>query len=231
MRFRFSLLLIYTVVSSVGVAQTNIENILEKSRSLYNENPAESFSLCETAEREAKETGDHSQDGSIAYCKGRYYLLIAKYDASSTELNKAINIFTENDDKLNLSSTYSLKSILLQRIGDEAAAHTMLLKVLELDREANNVNAMIRTLSNLSLDYKKMNDADSMLYCLNELESLSDQFYASDYLYYYQNWGHYYVLTKDYPRAIQQFHLALNVAEEQKMTDSKATNLAAVSRV
>jgi serine phosphatase RsbU (regulator of sigma subunit) len=224
-------LLVVLLLSFESVAQQDIQKILYKADDIYAENPAESFSLCETAEREAKESGDHSFDADIARCKARYYILIAKYDAASSELNKAILLYQEADDKYGLASIYSLKSILLRRIGDIEASHLMQLKVVELDRELNDVGLLISDLNNLSLDYWETGDEDSLLLIMEELESLSDEFYPTDFLYYYQNWAHYYELIKDYKRSIQQLQLALNVAEEQKMTDSKATNLASISRV
>jgi len=220
----------FCLIATISWSQKDIGKLLDKSSLVYAENPAESFSLCETAEREATESGNHEFDGNISYCKARYYVLIAKYDACSREINKAIKIFIENDDKHNLSSAYSLKSILLGRIGDEEAAHKMLLNVVELDRETNNIDALIGTLNNLSLDYLHFQDADSMLYVLQELETLKEKFEETDYLYYHQNWGHYHVLNKNYQKGILEYELALEVAEKQKMTDSKATNLAALSK-
>lgn len=211
-------------------AQQDIQKILYKADDVYSENPAESFSLCETAEREAQQSGDHSHDANIAYCKARYYILIAKYDAASSELSKAILLFEEQDDKVGLANAFSLKSILLERVGDSQASHLMQLKVVELDREIKDIDLLIGDLNNLSLDYWEMGDEDSLLLVMQELEGMTDDFLPTDYLYYYQNWAHYYEVINDYQRAIQQFQLALEVAEKEKMTDSKATNLAAISR-
>ncbi|MCB9224529.1 MAG: SpoIIE family protein phosphatase [Crocinitomicaceae bacterium] len=226
------LILIFLIAFSpfFAGAQQDVEDILDKANDVYNENPAESFSFCEAAGRLAIEQGNTEFDAEIATCKARYYLLIAKYDAASAELNKAILFYENVDDKDGLAYAYSLKSILLDRVGDTDASHLMQLKVVNLDREANNVDALIGSLNNLSLDYYQSGDADSLKLIMEELASLEDDFYPTDYLYYYQNWAHYYEIINDFHRSIQHYLLALEVAENEKMTDSKATNLANLSR-
>ncbi|MEZ4923435.1 MAG: SpoIIE family protein phosphatase [Crocinitomicaceae bacterium] len=227
---RLVLIFLIAFSSVFAAAQQDVEDILDKANDVYNENPAESFSFCEAAGRLAIEQGNTEFDAEIATCKARYYLLIAKYDAASAELNKAILFYENVDDKDGLAYAYSLKSILLDRVGDTDASHLMQLKVVNLDREANNVDALIGSLNNLSLDYYQSGDADSLKLIMEELASLEDDFYPTDYLYYYQNWAHYYEIINDFHRSIQHYLLALEVAENEKMTDSKATNLANLSR-
>ena len=210
-------------------AQNQVESILDKADLIYAENPAESFALCERAEREAKSTGDFNHSGAISLCKARYYLLIAKYDAASKEINNAILFFEAKQDTFSLCNALSLKNILLTKIDRQEEAHSILLKVIALERQLNDPEYLISDLLNLSLDYKRMNMPDSMLYVLKQLESWEDKFHPSTYLYYYQNWGLYYAMIGDYKRAIQQHKLAVEISEDQKMTDSKASNLASLA--
>ena len=217
-------------LAPVVFSQQDIRKILDKASDVYDENPAESFEMCERAEREAESSGDHQFDGSIALCKSRYLILIASFDEASSELNKAIIFFQEKDDQSNLAVALSLKSLLLSKMGDLEAAHVMLLQVLDINRSTENKHGTINTLLNLSLDYKRFGQADSMRMRLEELSELTDDFAPYDYYYYYQNWGSYYLLIKDYKRAIQQFDSALKVAEEEKITDAKATCLMFLSQ-
>ncbi|UKN00757.1 tetratricopeptide repeat protein [Paracrocinitomix mangrovi] len=225
------ILLFVIIISFSAFSQGEVEDKLRKADLVYNENPAESFSLCESAEREAKELNNTEFDGNIALCKARYYLLISMYDACSRELNKATLFFEKREDKVNLASVYNLKQNMLSKIGEIEEAHQFMLKVVEIDRETNNTDHLIGALNNLSLDYKRMNQADSMKQVLLQVEELEPYFEPTDYLYYNQNWGLYYILIKDYDKAVDFIDKALKVAEEEKMTDSKATNLATMSKV
>lgn len=225
------LILFLLATSFYGVrAQGDISKMLDKSLLIYDENPAESFALCEAAERKAIATDDHSMDGDISLCKARYLILIASFDQASSELNKAIVFFQEKEDDYNLSKAYSLKGVLLHKMGDNQGSHNLQLKVLNIDRRIGNQFGIIQSLQNLSLDYKRLGDIDSMKVCLDELSEMTDEFDEKDFYYYYQNWGVYYIEISDYPRAIQHFEKALKVSEEQKMTDSKATGLMFLSK-
>lgn len=221
------LLLIIILFASpyFGDAQGDIEKMLNKADQIYAQNPAESFALCESAARQAQKDGDTQFDGDIALCRGRYYLLITKYDAATSELNKAIIIFEKKGDLQNLAVTYKLKSILLHRVGEVNAAHKILLEALEIYREIDDQDGVIGVLLNLTLDYNRFNQADSMLYCLEELETLMDDSTPSWYYHYYQNWGTYFLLIDEIDRSIQQYETALEVAEDLGMVDSKATCL------
>lgn len=227
----FYFLLVLFLGSSFTVfSQGSIRQLIDKADAVYDENPAQSLVLYEKAEARAKKEGAHSLDGEIHYGKGRFYVLIGQYDAASAELNKAILIFTENENDQGLASVYSIKSILLGRIGEPERAHNMLLKALEIDKKTNNVEGMWSRYTNLGLDYYRSNQPDSMKYCQEEMEPLLSEDHPKQYLYYYQNWGLYYTLLEDYSRAIQQYNLALEIAEKQKMTDSKASILVLLSK-
>lgn len=199
--------------------------MITKADLLYDESPAQAFSLYEAAEREANQSANHDFDGKIFLGKARYNLLVAKYDAANANLSEAILFFEANGDKTGLSSALSLKSILFQRIGDEKGAHSLLLKTIEIDKELGDSGALILDYGNLSLDFYRYEMPDSMKYCLEELEKYQDD--AGDYedYYYFQNWGMYFQLIKDYNRALQQYDTALKIAEKNKMTDSRATIL------
>lgn len=225
--FAFILLLFYGLSPQ---AQKDIDKILLKASDIYDENPAESFEMCERAEREAKLKNDHAFDGDIAICKARYLILIASFGDATSELNKAILFFEEKKDPLNLATALSLKSLMLSKMGDHDAAHQMLLEVLELNRQMNDRNGVVTALLNLCLDYHQSGQADSMKLRLQELDGLQDDFEAEDYYYYHQNWGTYFSLTKDFQESIRQYELALDIADKEKLTDAKATGLMLLSK-
>ena len=228
MRLPIKIVLFFLLAIPFQGLSKDIGKILDKADAKYSESPAESFALLEAAEKEAESTNNHKFDGDIYYGKARYYLLIANYDASILELNEAILIFENENDLHMLSASYSLKSILLERLGEGQKAHNYLLQALKFDRQIGEDSGIRGTLSNLTLDYYHMNMPDSMKICLEELEQYQEE--PEGYYYYYQNWGLYFLLIEDYDRSIQQFELAREVSEKQKMTDSKATILMELGR-
>ncbi len=228
MRLAQSLIILLFISLSFSGFSRDIEKILDKADAKYAESPAESFALLETAEKEAESTNNHRFDGDIHYGKARYYLVTANYDASILELNEAILIFEKDKDLHMLSASFSLKSILLERLGEGKKAHNYLLQALKIDRQIGEDSGIRGTLSNLTLDYYHMAMPDSMKICLEELEQYQEE--PEGYYYYYQNWGLYFLLIEDYDRSIQQFELAREVSEKQKMTDSKATILMELGR-
>ncbi|MEO9533384.1 MAG: SpoIIE family protein phosphatase [Crocinitomicaceae bacterium] len=199
--------------------------MLDKASSLYSESPAESYALYEAAQREAELNSNHQFDGDILVGKARYNILVAKYDAASANLSEATLFYEAKEDKHGLADVYNLKSILMQRLGEDEASRNMLLKSIELDKELDDIDALITDYGNLALDYYRSEDADSMFYALTELEKLQDETGDYENYYYYQNWGMYFQLIKDYPRALQQYETAQKIAEKYKMTDSRATIL------
>ena len=132
---KYIVLFLLSIAAITASSKKDIGKIISKADRIYNENPAQSFALYETAEREAKSSGNHKYDGEIHFGKGRYLVLIAKYVAAIVELIKAILLFQENDNLESLASVYSIKSILLDRLGESQGAHEILLQALEIDKE------------------------------------------------------------------------------------------------
>jgi serine phosphatase RsbU (regulator of sigma subunit) len=231
MKNLFLILFSISIISLNSVfANESLEKLVNQSFELYNSNPAESFSICLEAEKLANKTNEHTFDGDISFIKGRYFLLTTKYDLSTTELNKAIEIYKLDNNKSSLSATYSLKSLLLSRIGEDEKAHNLLLEVINLDRELKDTSSLISHLSNITYDYLIINDLDSMKFTLDEIKTYEPSFYPVDYYYFYQNIGSYYIASKEPELALENLHKAKNLAIELDMTDSRATILTFISQ-
>lgn len=201
----------------------SIEKYLNAADEIYDSNPDSSFQLCCAAENLQNQEEDNSLAGKIAVCKGRYYILKTDYGNATNELNKAILFYQEKKDLLALSGVYSLKSILLDRVGEPEQAHLFLLKSYQIAKQEGSVSAQVHRLLNLTLDYLVENDLDSAYYYLIELDQLKNNIEGTSQYYYYQNWGHYYQLNQDYSKAISFEKKALQIAELYDMLDSKAT--------
>jgi serine phosphatase RsbU (regulator of sigma subunit) len=226
----FRAILLYPLLALLFVNTTtswsqDIGKMIDKAELQYDQSPAQSFSIYEAAEREAELTSNHAFDGEIALGQGRYNLLVAKYDASSAKISEAILFFEAKNDKRGLAKAFSLKSILFERIGATDASHAMLLKTLEIDIELDDSRCLLADYANLSLDYYRSEKADSMKYCLEQMEKHRDDLGEYEDYYYFQNWGMYFQLIQDYNRALQQYDTAQKIAEKKKMTDSRATIL------
>ncbi|MBK7129715.1 MAG: SpoIIE family protein phosphatase [Crocinitomicaceae bacterium] len=200
-----------------------IADLIKKSNEIYYENPDSSYRLCCEAEKKSQYYGNTQFMGDIAHCKARYHLLVTDYDLSATEINFAIQIFEQQKNYPKLSRAYSLKSILLDRIGEPDASTNMLREAYFISKNHGDRDGEIGRLINLSLDFIERNYADSAYHYLLLLEALQSSMDERDRYFLEQNLGLYYHLTEDYTKAVYYFNRAWLVADQQKMTDSKAT--------
>ena len=229
MKILYSLFVFLFCVSQLSAQNKYVKQLVNKGHQVYESDPAESFSLCKQAQEEAQLSNDHIYDGSISLCLGRYYLLVTNYELSTIELNKAELFFKQKDDKSNLAETFALKSILLSRLGEDQKAINLLIKVIDIEKELKDTLAFIGSLNNLSISYKDLNNLDSMKIVLDEIESYKNYF-TPDYQYYYnQNLGDYYTQIGKYNKALVHLKIALNLAIDLDMTDSRATVLVLIS--
>src|SRR5690606_7606847 len=136
----------------------------------------------------------------------------------------------KEQDTFNITYALNLKALMLGKMGDVYEAHKMQLRSIDLIRKSGADRRLINPLLNIILNYIDFDQPDSVRSCLAELETKVDLFDPEDYYYYYQNWGSYFVMIRDYKRGIQQYQLALEVAETQKMTDARATCLMLLAR-
>lgn len=150
---------------------------------------------------------------------------MTEYEQSEKELLNAESIFKELEDQKLLARTYSLRSILLGRLGEYDEELKSLLKSYEINLKIDNFDAQVSNLQNLSLKYLDRNNLDSAKIILKKLDELKEYVVDSDLYYYNQNWGKYYSELGEYEIALDYYNNALNFAETYDMVDSKATML------
>lgn len=223
MKILCSLFVIMFCVGQVTAQNKYVKQLVNKGHQVYSFDPTESFSLCKQAQEEAQLSNDHLYDGSISICLARYYILVTNYELATLELNKAEIFFQQKNDKSNLAETYSLKSILLGRLGEDQKAINLLLKVIHLEKELKDTLGIIGSLNNLSINYKEIDNLDSMKVVLDELETFKESFSPEYHYYYNQNLGTYYTSIGNYSNALKHLKTALELAIELDMTDSRAT--------
>ncbi|MBL7899463.1 MAG: hypothetical protein JNJ99_13070, partial [Crocinitomicaceae bacterium] len=97
---------------------STIIQYIDQCNETYYANPDSSFEFCLKAEKESKYQGNFTYAGEIALCKARYHILVTDYETANAELSFAINCFEQKKNYAKLSKAMSLKSILLDRIGE-----------------------------------------------------------------------------------------------------------------
>jgi len=210
-------------IGQTATGQTSIDSLLDLAYQIYSENPTKSFEYAQLAKTKALEQGDHSYDAEIGYCVARYYVLTTKYDLASAQLTETIALCEENNDLFNLASIYSLKAIMLGKIGDFNGAHSLQLKSISLEKESGDLYAYHMAIANFSLDYMELGDLDSMKIWLEVLDSIAPLINGDEAYYRAQNWGIYHKEKGNIRKANEQLNIALELAEKQQLTDSKAT--------
>ncbi len=219
MRIIFLLLIFITIATN---AQTDFEEKIKLADDIYYTYPDSSYRICMGIDTSKLTL---LQQGDLSLSKVRVLILMTDYESSERELLNAEKIFIKLDKQHLLASTYSLKSILLKRLGEKRAGINMLKKAYEINVRMDNYSSQANNLNNLSMDYLELDKPDSAKYCLTRLEGLKEYFDESQYYYLNQNWGKYYQYIKEYDVALVYFEKALKVAENLEMTDSKATIL------
>ena len=207
----------------ICINANNIEEKISLASDLKYSNPDSSFNICCTLEEKLKDKLNSINYAETQLCKGRYYILKSDLDKATQVLNDAITIFEKEKDLSRLAKCYSLKSIIFQRLNDDEKSMNHLTIAYKYYINDNNLEGQITSLINISLEYLRLNQNDSALNYLNQLNNLSDKFRTTDKYYYHQNMGMYYHNTTQFRKALSEFKLALSVAERENMIDSKTT--------
>ncbi len=221
---RYLLLLIHLFFILFSNAQ-EINELIRKAGEVYNETPAKSLEYCQEAENLAKKNNNSEYTGRIATCKARYYILVTDFERANIEINKALEFYQAKGDSAGLIHAMGRKALLLDKMGEKQAAHKYLLDLIEIQRRVKDYYGLVANLNNLSLDFRSETKLDSFKITLDELETLKPHFEPEDHYFFYQNLGAYYRYAGKYELAAVKLSQGLKVAEDLKMTDSKATCL------
>ena len=219
---RLVIALITFLIYSVTSAQYDFKQKIARADNIYYTYPVSSYNICMSIDTSVL---SKENQGILSLSKVRVLLLMTDYESCERELLNAEDIFSNLSSQQLLANTYSLKSILLERLGEKRAAINMLLKSYDISVELGEFSSQATNMNNLSMWYIETDQPDSAKYCLATVEKLKDHISESQYYYLNQNWGRYYQYVKEYEVALTYFNKALKVAEDLGMTDSKATIL------
>ena len=213
------LVLCALTIQNAVFSQEKIEILLEKARKTYNANPDSSIFYC----NEAEKLNNSQFDGEILVCKARYLLLKSDYEQCELSLSKAILIFKKTHKLNQLSSAYSLKSLLSERIGDQENELSYLKIAYEIDKKSGNKLGLTNKLFNLIYLTIKGNKLSEAKKYLDEVEQLQSYFDEESFYYYHQNSGKYFFGLGQFTESLNEFYKAKNIADKLKMIDSQAT--------
>ncbi|MBK6527163.1 MAG: hypothetical protein IPG07_17405 [Crocinitomicaceae bacterium] len=80
-------------------------------------------------------------------------VLVTDYQGAAMQLNIAIQFFSYKEDFVNLSKAYSLKSILLDRIGEKEESTKVLYEAYLISKNHGDRKGEISRLTNLTLKF------------------------------------------------------------------------------
>lgn len=208
--------------SAWSVNSDNADQILTLADEIYSSNPDSTYQLCKSLDPEELSGEQRARRSTIL---ARYYLLMSEYEGAEIETVNAATYYQKKEDKNNLAYIYSLQSILANKLGELEDSRKLILKSYEAYKELGLDHGQINTLSNIANDYLLAEMKDSVLYYLNIQATFKNKMDQHQSYYFYQNWGRYYMMIKDFEMAQENLLQALNVSELEEMTDSKATIL------
>lgn len=207
---------------SFAMSEVDYNELLDQASELYYSDPDSSYKLCKSI-NESELTNE--QKAHLSMIKAKYNILTTDYESAEKELLNAMKLYEDLDSQNGIASVYGLQSILAERLGEHTKSMSLVKKKYQLLVELDNIEGQVAPLTNISGGYLTVNQPDSALIYLKKLESIKSHISSSSYYFYYQNWGRYYTQIGEYEIAEDNFNKALKVAEEEEMTDSKATLL------
>lgn len=221
MHKKFLVILLSFILFS-GYTQS-IEDLLNTADELHNSNPDSSYYNCIKAEELAYKSGDEIQQGYCKLCKVRYYLLKNELEKAANELEKASELFSRNDSKKGLASTYLSMANIAGRIKKDQEEIEYIEKANKIFTELKDTIYILKSLTNLSLNYTHLGLLDKAEKALIDIEKYSLGMPEKEFYYLNQNWGILYLEKKEYDSALRRYYTAKSIAENLSMTDSRAT--------
>ncbi len=224
--FSFILLLNISVVLS-----QNIDEQLKMANQIYYVNPDSSFQLYKELENELSKTENNQIElAQTRLGQVKYLVLKTRFDEASKILSEIIPILKKYEKIDDLANCYSLKSIMAHKIKEKENTFKYAHAAYSLYVKSGNLDGELRVLTNLAMDYMNYQMYDSAYIALNKLFAYETKMSNPKKYYMFQNFGMYYYEIKDYKNAVYNFEKALQIAETENMTDSKATVLMLISK-
>ncbi|MCB9173384.1 MAG: SpoIIE family protein phosphatase [Flavobacteriales bacterium] len=205
---------------------TDFETEIKQADLVYNSNPDSSFYLYTQLEKKlVAENADKDKIYKVKTNILKYLILKARFDEAIEILQTVIPYYEKTNNFNELGYCSSLRSVIGTKINDVENAIKYANIAYNYYVKADNIDGQIRVLTNLSHAYNSFNLFDSAYVTLNKLFGYETKMTNNSKYYLYQNFGNYYSKTNKNINAIINYQKALKLAEEENMTDSRATIL------
>jgi serine phosphatase RsbU (regulator of sigma subunit) len=208
----------------VSLAQDPVR-YLQIADSIYYSNPDSSFNLSTKAEKMLTDSSDALLRAKAKVFKGRYLLLKSMLEEAEMEFNGAYNIYKDQKDTAGIAYVLKLKSILQERLGNDAESFFLLEESIALSKKTKDYKKAVGGLLNLMRKYTDNGEYYKSEVIVKEIESLQEHLSTSNTYFFNQNKGVLSMGKKKYDEAYAYFISARKIAHENTMIDSEATIL------
>jgi signal transduction histidine kinase/Tfp pilus assembly protein PilF len=122
--------------------------------------------------------------------------------------------------------------IYYRELEDFETALNYLLEALEIEREINNPHRLANRLTNVSSIYISLEQFENARQCLDEIEIYLENFDNTRIRStYYENYGNYYFMQKQYAKAVEYHLITLELAEKHKIETLRQSSYSDLSAI
>lgn len=222
---RLLLFVVFMHLGSVHAQEDRAEDLLAKASNVYYSNPDSFLLYIQEADEYIHEGSTPEIKARLALSYGQYYLLKANLELAQEYINEGIHI-SEKYDAIWLSTWgYSLKAILLERLGKMDESISYMLKELSVYEQKKNENLVFSQLVSLLNAYIKLQDEETAAVTADTLQSMAKRLPEEVDYYFLQNMGRYYAMRDQYNGAIIYYDSAYRYTLHEDMIDARATIL------
>ncbi len=144
--------------------------------------------------------------------------------------NRAVEIFEQTKDKKNLAHVYHTLGFILDYLENQTKRLEINIKCLQLSRELNEEDWIIRTLNNTGDCYTKLKNYDEAITCFTECLNLLNKEDTFMYSVVTCNLGEVYFYGNNLTEAKKQFELSKNNAILNNSKGIEITNILFLSK-
>jgi len=222
-KFRFLLLFLLLLISTISWAQNNCNEILNKAEKNYRSNPDTSFYYSKSALNCAIKQNDSASIAEAYAQIGRYLLLKSNLKEAETNLNNAQEFYIKLKMDGGLAQVYKLKAILQNRIHNNTEAILFAEKAVDLYAKVGNTKGQLGAMQNLTNYYFDTNDTIKLEKIFERLDSMLPKMSENTQYYHFQNKSRFLMLKRQFLKADTLLQKAYEIATRNNMIDSRAT--------
>jgi serine phosphatase RsbU (regulator of sigma subunit) len=212
----------------VAAKTQSLQNLLNRSDSLYSSYPDSSYAIALKVAEIAETEKDSASLARALVHQARFLVLKSRFEESRETVNAAIDIATKKNNFRVLASACKIKSILMGRIGNQKEAISLNEKAATYYAACGDTAGRCNVLLNLFLDYIDLRDFKQAHSTLDTVAKYRAAMSMKANYFYHQNSGILLAAEGKHSEALVQFDQAKPIAQSRKMLDSYVTLLALI---